>query len=99
MLSDEFILEKIKLILEYDDTEAFDEKLKVLIQGTIGKLENEGVKNIYNEKSEDVYKAVDYVVCIAYQVAVDGQLDIDYDKLNRMYTSRVISLRCSQPSI
>ncbi|MFV0551755.1 MAG: hypothetical protein ACK5L6_07530 [Anaerorhabdus sp.] len=99
MLSDEFILKKIKPILEYDDTGAFDEKLKVLIQGAIGKLENEGVKNIYSEESNEIYKAADYTICIAYQVAMDGQLDIDYDKLNRMYTSRVISLRCSQPSI
>lgn len=99
MLSDEFVLKKIKPILEYDDTDAFDEKLKVLIQGAIGKLENEGVKNIYNEEDKDVYKATDYAICIAYQVAIDGQLDIDYDKLYRMYTSRVIFLRCSQPSI
>lgn len=96
MLTDEFILEKTKQILDYDDTTAFDEKLRVLIQGAIGKLENEGVKNIYSEESVEIYKAIDYVICVVYQVAVDGQLDIDYEKLSRMYASRVISLRCSQ---
>lgn len=84
------IKEKIKELLDLTDTTEYDQKLEILIQGAIGKLDGEGIsKEVYDiEKHRD-----NYVVCLAYQVAMDLDLDLDLSKMEKLYIPRVITLR------
>lgn len=86
----EQIKEDVVKVLSIDDTNAYDNQLEVTIKGAMGKLENEGVDNIFPYQSNDYYN---YCMCIAYQVACDMDFDADEEILRIQYLARVNSLR------
>lgn len=85
------IVEDIKSVLPIYDTEMYDNQLYILVQSAISKLENEGVPNAFDYGT---FKYYDYITCLRYQVARDMDFDIDDDRLNRQYITRVNTLRC-----
>lgn len=93
MLSNNYLLNGCKALLNMEDTTLYDNRLKIYIGGSINKLENEGVKNIYEEESND---GNDYLICIAYMVALDLDLVTDFNRLYTQYLTRVVTLRGKQ---
>ena len=86
------IVSDVKSVLPIYDTELYDNQLMMLCAGAISKLENEGVRNMFEHGSNEYY---DYLTCIRYQVASDMDLDIDLEQLREQYITRVNTLRCS----
>lgn len=93
MLSNDYIKNKVKALLNIDDTDLYDDRLEIMIGGSANKLLHEGVDNIYEEGSNAGF---DYVICIAYQVALDLDLVTDYNRLYTQYATRVVTLRMAQ---
>ncbi len=87
------IVDNVKSVLPiYEDTDAYDVQLNILVAGAISKLEMEGVPNNFEYGSNDYYN---YLTCIGYQVALDMDLDIDMERLKEQYITKVNTLRCS----
>lgn len=87
------IIDDVKSVLPiYEGTDLYNTELKVFVLGAISKLENEGVKNIFEYDSNEYY---DYITCLRYQVGCDMDLDIDIERLREQYITRVNTLRCS----
>lgn len=84
------ITSDVKQVLPIYNTELYDTELSMLVQGAMHKLENEGVKNIFDYQTPAYY---DYLTCIRYQVACDMDLDIDIERLKAQYITRVNTLR------
>ena len=84
------ITNDVKQVLPIYNTELYDTELTMLVQGAMHKLENEGVKNIFDYQTPAYY---DYLTCIRYQVACDMDLDIDIERLKAQYITRVNTLR------
>ena len=84
------ITSDVKQVLPIYDTTLYDTELSMLVQGAMHKLENEGVKNIFDYQTPAYY---DYLTCIRYQVACDMDLDIDIERLKAQYITRVNTLR------
>jgi len=84
------ITNDVKQVLPIYNTELYDTELSMLVQGAMHKLENEGVKNIFDYQTPAYY---DYLTCIRYQVACDMDLDIDIERLKAQYVTRVNTLR------
>lgn len=84
------MLNDIKELLDMEDTELFDNKLSnLLIPASIVKLQIEGVKEI--ETTNEYYSF--YCICVAYNVALNMNLDINQSTLQRLYLTSVNSLR------
>lgn len=83
------MIDKIKILLDIEDTELYDKRLNILIPSAIDKLRLEGVKEI--AAGEENYSL--YLNCIAYQVAGDIDIDVDMEKLLRRYLTNVVTLR------
>lgn len=101
MLSNNFLMQKVKVYLGIDDTELYDEKLDILIGGGVSKLASEGVPNderftemVSEEDTTIPNLSKDYIVCLSYQVALDLNLDMDLQTFYVQYVSRVNELRC-----
>lgn len=77
-------------VLSIDDTDIYDNQLEVTIKGAMGKLENEGIGNVFEYGSNNYYN---YCMCIAYQIACDMDFDADEEILRIQYLARVNSLR------
>ena len=87
------IIADVRTVLPiYDETELFDDDLKIIVNGAVHKLEIEGVPNVFDYQTPAYY---DYVTCIRYQVASDMDLDIDIERLKAQYITRANTLRCS----
>jgi len=84
------ITSDVKQVLPIYNTTLYDTELSMLVQGAMHKLENEGVKNIFDYQTPAYY---DYLTCIRYQVACDMDLDIDIERLKAQYITRVNTLR------
>ena len=85
-----YMISQLKEILPIDNINAYDNQLNILISGAIAKLENEGVPNIFNEDTNEGYN---YIVCLGYQVAKDMDFEIDMNRLEEQYITRVNGLR------
>lgn len=99
MLSNSYLKEKVKILLGIEDTTLYDPRLEMLVGGAVAKLENEGVDNDFDEPAEDESLenlAMDYLICVSYQVALDLNLDIDLQTFYVQYITRVNTLRCSK---
>lgn len=96
-LSVAWLADNVKTMLNIDDTNAYDPKLLICVNGAISKLEAEGINNIYDE-SDLTSDAYDYVMCIAYQTALDFDLITDFNKLYTQYITRANTLRMKQAS-
>lgn len=88
-LTDAFIEDNVKELLPINSN-VYNTQLDILVKGAKSKLKNEGVDNVFNQ-SDDV--AMDYIICIAYQVAKDMDFDMDFNKTNEQYITRVNTLR------
>ena len=95
MLSIGWLVDKVKTMMNIDDTDVYDERLVVCIRGAMSKMETEGIANIYSE-SDLTNDAYDYVMCIAYQTALDFDLVTDFNKLYTQYITRANTLRMKQ---
>lgn len=99
MLSNSYLQNKVKVLLSIEDTTLYDARLEILVGGAVSKLENEGIENDFNEPAENEALdnlAMDYLICISYQVALDLNLDIDLQTFYVQYITRVNTLRCSK---
>lgn len=92
-----WLASQVKTLMNIDDTDLYDDKLDITVRGAISKLEGEGIKNIYDE-TDLTNDAYDYVLCIAYQVALDFDLITDFNKLYTQYITRANTLRLKQRS-
>lgn len=90
MLDKGYMLPKIKSLLNIEDTDLYDDKLDILISGAIGKLEIEGVYNIFDE---DDYASFNYLMCVSYLCAMDMDMDLDLNNLYAQYITRTVELR------
>lgn len=88
-LTDEFIKTNIKQLLPINSS-VYDTQLDILVKGAKSKLKNEGVDNVFSQ-SDDI--AMDYIVCIAYQIAKDMDFEMDFNKTQEQYITRVNTLR------
>ena len=93
MLSNSYITNKVKVLLGIEDTTLYDARLEILVAGAISKLENEGIENDFEETDN---LAMDYLICVSYQVSLDLNLDIDLQTFYVQYITRVNTLRCSK---
>ena len=94
-LSVAWLVSRVKELLNIDDTNAYDQKLMICVNGAISKMETEGIKNIYDE-SNLTSDAYDYAICVAYQTALDFDLITDFNKLYTQYITRANTLRMKQ---
>ena len=94
-LSVAWLMAHVKEMLNIDDTDAYDPKLLICVNGAVSKLEAEGISNIYDETAltSDAY---DYAMCVAYQTALDFDLITDFNKLYTQYITRANTLRMKQ---
>lgn len=86
----ELLLEDIKKFLAGFESAMYDEQLKISIDGGVNKLASEGVPPPKDRTS--VYYN-DYVICLAWQVQMDVDLDVNIERANQMYITRVNTLR------
>lgn len=92
MLSKEYIKSKVVALLPID-SEMYASQLDILVEGAMSKLKNEGVdSNFINEGDSN---ALDFCICVSYQVAMDIDADADHQRLMQQYTTRVNTLRTS----
>lgn len=96
-LSVGWLIAMVKTMLNIDDTDMYDDRMEICVRGAISKMETEGIKNIYDE-SNLTNDAYDYVMCIAYQTALDFDLVTDFNKLYTQYITRANTLRMKQAS-
>lgn len=90
-MTKDYITQKVVSLLPID-SEMYTEQLDVLVGGAMNKLNNEGVPNLFSETDDG---AMDYIICVAYQVAMDLDLDLDLARMSTQYTTRVNTLRMS----
>ena len=84
----EVLIEKVKSFLDIE-TSAYDSKLSMLVSGAKGKLTSEGVT--IPEVDHEMFDS--YAICVSCQVAKELDLDVDFDKLDRLYMQRIIPLK------
>lgn len=101
MLSNTFLMNKVKVYLGIDDTTLYDERLDILVGAGVNKLAGEGVPNderftetVSQEDLTIPNITKDYLVCLSYQVALDLNLDMDLQTFYVQYVTRVNELRC-----
>lgn len=87
------VIENIKIHLDINDTNFYDDKLNIYIPAAFNKLQNEGVPNEIITVGNNLF--FDYVMCLSYQVAQDMQMDIDEQRIKAQYITRVNILRSS----
>lgn len=101
MLSNNFLINKVKVYLGIDDTTLYDEKLDLLVGAAVNKLETEGIPNderlteaVSQEDLTIPNLSKDYIICVSYQIALDLNLDMDLQTFYVQYITRVNELRC-----
>ena len=92
MITRGFVTDKVIRLLPID-SDLYVEQLDVLIASAMSKLKEEGVDYAKIEEYDD--RALSYCVCIAYQLALDMDVGIDYNRLMQQYITRVNTLRTS----
>lgn len=99
-LTNEYIKTTVKKILPIGDTNIFDDQLDVLVGGAISKLVGEGLDVEAKDKegnylfNEGDNRSYDYIICVAYQILKDMDLDVDMNFMTEQYITRVGTLRC-----
>lgn len=94
MLKKEDLMMDIKVVLDIEDTTLYDSKLDIFIPSAISKLSNEGIPNILdaeNEKHE--YLIADYIMCLAYEVIKNIDMEVSLSRIKEMSFERKIPLR------
>lgn len=97
----DYIVPKVKTLLPFiDDDSVYDEQLQILIQGAISKLRAEGLDIEAVDKNGDYFfteesnLGSDYIICLAYQVLKDMDMDSDMNFMTEQYITRVNTIRC-----
>lgn len=97
----DYIVPKVKTLLPFVDEESvYDDQIDILVNGAINKLRGEGVDINAVDKdgnyffTPNSYMSSDYVICLAYQILKDMDLDSDYNFMTEQYITRVNTLRC-----
>lgn len=99
-LTNSYIKTQVKKILPIGDTTIFDDQLDILVGGAVSKLVSEGLDIDAKDKQgnylfqEGENRAYDYIVCVAYQILKDMDLDVDMNFMTEQYITRVGTLRC-----
>lgn len=99
-LTNEYIKDQVKKILPIGGTDIFDDQLDILVGGAISKLESEGLSvNAKDKNGDDIFtdadnRSYDYIICVAYQLLKDLDLDVDMNFMTEQYITRVGTLRC-----
>lgn len=84
-----FYLEKIKILLDIDDTDIYDSKIEILLSGAINTLKKAGIPEI--EKDSEL--ATNYAICLALETSKLMDMDFNSDILQRLYITSVVTLR------
>jgi hypothetical protein len=86
MLSPSDIAQRVSPLLEIDGSDA---RVNEYVAAAISKLKSEGV----NIADIDAEHESDYILCVAYQVQLDIDVDVPRDRLLSLYLTRVNTLR------
>lgn len=89
MLATEYVINQMSALLPIYSNE-YDDKLTILVPAAMNKLKNEGVPNVFTEGTTEAF---DYVLCVSYQVSMDMDLGVDYNRIVEQYITRVNTLR------
>lgn len=90
MLTSTFVKNKVIKLLPID-SDLYSDQLEILVKGAMSKLKNEGVDaSVINETDDN---ALDYCICVSYQLAIDLDADADVERLMKQYITRVNTLR------
>lgn len=92
MLSKEFVIEKVTSLLPID-SDLYDRQVDILVYSAMSKLKEEGVDSSLLNEEDD--RALDYCVCVSYQVALDLDANANFEKTMQQYITRVNTLRTS----
>lgn len=92
MLTISYVKENVLKLLPVD-SDLYSEQLDILVAGAMSKLKNEGID--VSKIGEGSTKALDYCICVSYQVAMDIDADVDHARLMQQYITRVNTLRTS----
>ena len=99
-LTNDYIKTQVKKILPIGDTTIFDDQLDILVGGAVSKLVSEGLDRDAVDRDGNMLftqgdnRSYDYIVCVAYQVLKDMDLDVDMNFMTEQYITRVGTLRC-----
>lgn len=99
-LTNSYIKDQVKKVLPIGETDIFDDQLDILIGGAVSKLVSEGLDtDVKDSKGADIFsdgdnRSFDYIMCVAYQVLKDMDLDVDINFMTEQYITRVGTLRC-----
>ena len=77
----QYYVEKIKDLLDIEDTEIYDSKIILLLGGAVSTLKTAGIPQI--KKDEEFSDS--YAICLA--------MEFDHDNLQRLYITAVNTLR------
>lgn len=90
MLGTEYVLSFVKDYNDYEDTDIFDSKLKRLISASMGRMQAEGIPNIFDEDTDEGNM---YCSCVALRCEIDNNRDADCTMLRSLLLSDEIILR------
>lgn len=84
-----YYLEKVKDLIDIEDTDIYDKKLILLIGGAVTTLKTAGIPAI----SKDNEYSESYTICLAMETAKMMDMEFDLDNLQRLYITAVNTLR------
>ena len=84
----QYYVEKIKDLLDIEDTEIYDSKIILLLGGAVSTLKTAGIPQIKKEEFSD-----SYAICLAMEVSKFLDIEFDHDNLQRLYITAVNTLR------
>lgn len=84
-----FYLEKVKDLLDIEDTDIYDKKIILLIGGAAVTLKIAGIPEIDKESEY----SESYAICLAMETAKMMDMEFDLDNLQRLYITAVNTLR------
>lgn len=85
----QYYVEKIKDLLDIEDTEIYDSKIILLLGGAVSTLKTAGIPQI--KKDEEFSDS--YAICLAMEVSKFLDIEFDHDNLQRQYITAVNTLR------
>lgn len=83
------VLEKVKILLDMEDTCEYDSKLEILISAAVNTLKSSGIP--FLDESSEMFS--NYCICIAMETAKLMDMDFNFENLQRIYVTAVNSLR------
>lgn len=84
------LIDDIKILLDMEGTTMYDGRLSLLTSSAITELKVEGI-DLPTEKNDEIYS--NYVVLIAYRIAMSIDIDVNANNLRSLYMTSVNELR------